>query len=288
MWQFITEYWAGWLCALIGGAILAAIPKIKALWDAVLALLHDRTYTESYRFMDLGYITRDGRRIEIGANVASPREAAEAFANGADGVGLLRTEFLFLERRAAPDEEEQRNAYQEVLDAIRAESGFAVRVLSGEEEAEFDYYGALQSTPLDGGLLVDVGGGSTELVYFTKRKAVLGVSLPIGSLTLYNRFVDGILPSRGEVRKIEAEAAAQIEAARLRIRSGAAKQIVAVGGTARAALKLRNSLEGKSGNSAYETSFYGDFLSQMEMGPEKLTGRILDRKSTRLNSSHRT
>lgn len=38
MWQFITEYWAGWLCALIGGAILAAIPKIKALWDAVLAL----------------------------------------------------------------------------------------------------------------------------------------------------------------------------------------------------------------------------------------------------------
>ena len=104
---------------------------------------------------------------------------------------------------------------------------------------------------------------------------MLGVSLPIGSLTLYNRFVDGILPSRGEVRKIEAEAAAQIEAARLRIRSGAAKQIVAVGGTARAALKLRNSLEGKSGNSAYETSFYGDFLSQMEMGPEKLTGRIL-------------
>ena len=45
MWQFITEYWAGWLCALIGSAILAAIPKIKALWDAVLALLHDRIKT---------------------------------------------------------------------------------------------------------------------------------------------------------------------------------------------------------------------------------------------------
>lgn len=62
MWQFITEYLAGWLCALIGGAILAAIPKIKALWDAVLALLHDRIYTECYRFMELGYITRDGLR----------------------------------------------------------------------------------------------------------------------------------------------------------------------------------------------------------------------------------
>ena len=62
MWQLITEYWAGWLCALIGGGILAAIPKIKALWDAVLALLHDRIYTECYRFMELGYITRDGLR----------------------------------------------------------------------------------------------------------------------------------------------------------------------------------------------------------------------------------
>ena len=62
MWQFITEYWAGWLCALSGGAILAAIPKIKALWDAVLALLHGRIYTECYRFMELGYITRDGLR----------------------------------------------------------------------------------------------------------------------------------------------------------------------------------------------------------------------------------
>lgn len=34
----------------------------KALWDAVLALLHDRIYTECYRFMELGYITRDGLR----------------------------------------------------------------------------------------------------------------------------------------------------------------------------------------------------------------------------------
>ena len=40
--QFILEYWAQWAFALMGGAVLAAIPKIKALWQAVLALLHDR------------------------------------------------------------------------------------------------------------------------------------------------------------------------------------------------------------------------------------------------------
>ena len=55
--QFILEYWAQWAFALMGGAVLAAIPKIKALWQAVLALLHDRIYTECYHFLSLGHIT---------------------------------------------------------------------------------------------------------------------------------------------------------------------------------------------------------------------------------------
>lgn len=63
-------------------------------------------------------LTRDGRQIEIGANVANPEEAADAFASGADGVGLLRSEFLFLDRQQAPNEQEQQRAYQDVLNAM--------------------------------------------------------------------------------------------------------------------------------------------------------------------------
>lgn len=62
MWEFISEYWLSWVFALIGGGILASIPKIIALWNAVLALLHDRIYSECYRFLELGYITQDGLR----------------------------------------------------------------------------------------------------------------------------------------------------------------------------------------------------------------------------------
>jgi len=62
--------------------------------------------------------TRDGLRIEVAANVASATEAGEAHQQGADGVGLLRTEFLFVDRRSAPDQEEQRSAYQGVMDAM--------------------------------------------------------------------------------------------------------------------------------------------------------------------------
>jgi len=62
--------------------------------------------------------TRDGITVDVAANVASSVDAAQALANGADGVGLLRTEFLFVDRHTAPDQAEQRQAYQAVLDAM--------------------------------------------------------------------------------------------------------------------------------------------------------------------------
>ncbi|MBZ9560049.1 MULTISPECIES: phosphoenolpyruvate--protein phosphotransferase [unclassified Modicisalibacter] len=63
-------------------------------------------------------VTRDGRSIEVCANVAGAEEAELAAGEGADGIGLLRSEFLFLERDSAPDEEEQRREYQAALDAL--------------------------------------------------------------------------------------------------------------------------------------------------------------------------
>lgn len=62
--------------------------------------------------------TSDGARIEVFANLGSAGEAHTAVAHGAEGCGLLRTEFLFLERTAAPDEEEQRRQYQSIADAL--------------------------------------------------------------------------------------------------------------------------------------------------------------------------
>ena len=53
----------------------------------------------------------DGTRIEIFANLASVEEAAHAVALGTEGCGLLRTEFLFLDRATAPDEDEQCAVY---------------------------------------------------------------------------------------------------------------------------------------------------------------------------------
>ncbi|MDK9697392.1 MAG: phosphoenolpyruvate--protein phosphotransferase [Siculibacillus sp.] len=62
--------------------------------------------------------TRDGHRIEIAANVNSPDQVAMAVGQGAEGVGLMRTEFLFLERGATPSEDEQFEVYSAMLEAL--------------------------------------------------------------------------------------------------------------------------------------------------------------------------
>ncbi len=63
-------------------------------------------------------LTRDGVPIEVAANVGSLEDAREAFQKGADGVGLLRTEFLYLERAVAPTEAEEVAAYRALLEAM--------------------------------------------------------------------------------------------------------------------------------------------------------------------------
>jgi len=60
----------------------------------------------------------DGVRIEVFANVGSVAEAHAAVVNGAEGCGLLRTEFLFLERKSPPDEAEQLDQYQRIATAL--------------------------------------------------------------------------------------------------------------------------------------------------------------------------
>jgi len=67
---------------------------------------------------DLPAETTDGARIHLAANIEFPREVVACVERGADGVGLFRTEFLYLGSKKGPTEEEQFNAYREVLAAM--------------------------------------------------------------------------------------------------------------------------------------------------------------------------
>ncbi|MFT3848155.1 MAG: phosphoenolpyruvate--protein phosphotransferase [Propionivibrio sp.] len=84
----------------------AVIARQSSARAEVLALAHEKAETT------------DGVRIEVAANIATAADAAEAVKLGAESVGLLRTELLFLDRAKAPSETEQRAAYQAVVDAL--------------------------------------------------------------------------------------------------------------------------------------------------------------------------
>ncbi|ETK33564.1 phosphoenolpyruvate-protein phosphotransferase, partial [Microbispora sp. ATCC PTA-5024] len=72
--------------------------------------------------------TADGHAVPLLANVGGPRDLESALANGAEGVGLYRTEFLFLDRETAPTGEEQEGAYRPVFEAF-PEGRVVVRTL---------------------------------------------------------------------------------------------------------------------------------------------------------------
>ncbi|WP_296178321.1 phosphoenolpyruvate--protein phosphotransferase [Pseudomonas sp. UBA1879] len=82
--------------------------------------------------------TQDGVGIEVAANVASRADAENAQLNGADGVGLLRTEFLFVDRKIAPTEDEQLSAYQSVLDAM-PEKPVIIRTIDVGGDKQLEY-----------------------------------------------------------------------------------------------------------------------------------------------------
>ncbi len=99
-----------------------------------IAVLRDREYQTRYQ----PAIMRDGHRVEVAANIAAPEEAAAAVQAGAEGVGLMRTEFLFLGRDAPPDEDEQ---YEALATMVRALNGLPLIVrtldIGGDKNAPY-------------------------------------------------------------------------------------------------------------------------------------------------------
>ncbi|WP_127956431.1 phosphoenolpyruvate-protein phosphotransferase PtsI [Serratia microhaemolytica] len=78
--------------------------------------------TELAKLKDLPAITLDGHQVEVCANIGTVRDVAGAERNGAEGVGLYRTEFLFMDRDSLPTEDEQFAAYKEVAQAMGAQA----------------------------------------------------------------------------------------------------------------------------------------------------------------------
>ena len=94
----------------------------------------------------------------------------------------------------------------EAVAALESRTGLSIRVISGEEEAAFDFAGAIHDLASDNGVILDIGGGSTEIVTYRSRRVSRKWSLPFGSLSLKVAYVKDLLPTPEEAEAIRTEA----------------------------------------------------------------------------------
>lgn len=125
---------------------------------------------------------------------------------------------------------------EEAKHAIEEGCGFPITMLSNKEEAHLGFVGASLDTIPDQGVLIDIGGGSTELTVFADGADRDNVSLSQGSLSSYARFVEGILPTPREMEAIERafeEKLSVLNKARYQT-----PKLCGIGGTVRSVAKL--------------------------------------------------
>ena len=91
---------------------------------------------------------------------------------------------------------------EEVLREIEKTTGMQPEIIVGEEEARLDFIGAKSGMNLERGILVDIGGGSTEIVLFNNGEIERLTSIPIGALNLQNKVVKHIVPEEKEIKKM--------------------------------------------------------------------------------------
>ncbi len=89
------------------------------------------------------------------------------------------------------------------LDEIQATCGIRVDVLSEEEEATLVYRGVINSMDIPKGIILEIGGGSTKIIYYNRRSLINFATLGFGAVTLTDLFSDDGLPPEEQTAKIE-------------------------------------------------------------------------------------
>lgn len=130
--RFLTEVSGGDLVIVDGAqGVLILDPDAATLarYEAIRRAQQAATLAPAEPLKALPAVTRDGVRVTLLGNIEFPAEAAHCLERGADGVGLYRTEFLYVNKATDPTEEEHFEAYRAVLAAIGPDRPVVIRTL---------------------------------------------------------------------------------------------------------------------------------------------------------------
>lgn len=125
-----------------GCVVFSPSPEMRSVYEA---RLKDFQQLRASLRVFVGQETRtaEGERIQLAANAGSVSDASRAAGYGCDGIGLLRTEFLYLDRTSLPGEEEQFHAYRQILTAMRGKR-VTIRTLDVGGDKNLPYLGQIK------------------------------------------------------------------------------------------------------------------------------------------------
>jgi len=154
---------------------------------------------EMAKLKDLPAITLDGHHVEVCANIGTVRDVAGAERNGAEGVGLYRTEFLFMDRESLPSEQEQFEAYKAVAEAVGSQA-VIIRTMDIGGDKDLPYMNLpKEDNPFLGWRAIRIGMDRKEILH-AQLRAILRASA-FGKL----RIMFPMIISVEEVRTLKAE-----------------------------------------------------------------------------------
>lgn len=128
------------------------------------------------KYRELPSISKDGKKVEIAGNIGSPEDAKKVIENGGEGIGLFRTEFLFMDRDCIPTEEEQFESYKEVAVAMEGKP-VIIRTLDIGGDKEIPYMGIVQDeNPFLGYRAIRLCLDRKDDIYIPQLRALLRAS----------------------------------------------------------------------------------------------------------------
>ncbi|KAB8129369.1 Ppx/GppA family phosphatase [Gracilibacillus oryzae] len=166
----------------------------------------------------------------------------------------------------------QANNKEAIKTIAEKETGLTIRILSEEEEAYYGYLAVVNSTSIETGITVDIGGGSTEVTYFENRELVHAHSFPFGALTL-KEFFAAEIPTDEELEQLHHYLMTQFRTLPWLINCEV--PLIAIGGSARNLVQIDQNMKKYPLAGLHQYKMYGTDIQMVSnyltsLKPEKL------------------